>query len=86
MLLHFGPVTFGFMIGKPKPHRFHGFRTWLTCPWLPKPILSIFGDTKYLQRIQENTDSFLEIIIWQISDGGKSKLLKSLEKKRAEQS
>ena len=47
-----------FILGKPKTHHSHDFRTYWTWPWLPKPILVIFGDARICQIIWENPKSF----------------------------
>ena len=43
----------------PRTHRFHDLGIWGTCPWLPKPTIFIFGDTKILQLIQEKRNILL---------------------------
>ena len=40
--------------GHPRNNHYsHGFRTWQTWPWPPKPIMFDFGDTKLLQIVRE---------------------------------
>ena len=38
------------------------------CPWLPKPILFIFGDTRIRYKIKEHTKPFVDNIILEISN------------------
>ena len=35
-----------------------------TCPWSPKPFISISGDTMTLQITQENAKAFFKILVW----------------------
>ena len=38
----------------PKGHHLYGFWSWRTWPWLPKPLILDFGDTKIPPKIKEN--------------------------------
>ena len=60
IMLRFGLVAFRFHFGKSENHSFACFWDFLTCPWLPWPILFNFGDTKILRIIQEKARSILE--------------------------
>ena len=70
ILLHFGLIFFRAHFSKKTKAITLFFRTWCTCPWLPKPIIHKFGYTKLLQVIQDKSESFLETIIW-----GKNEIL-----------
>ena len=67
----FWTSNFRFAHGRDRKPSFPWFRDFRTCPWLPKPILSIFGDTRMPQLIQEKPDTFLKHIMW-----GNLKMLK----------
>ena len=51
ILLHFGRITFRFAYGRDRNSSFLWFRGFWTCPWLPKPIIFIFGKPRIPQII-----------------------------------
>ena len=67
ILLHFWISNFSDSFWETsKCHQFHVSRTWWTCPWLRKPILFIFGNTKIPQIFQETNRSILETYcVWE---------------------
>ena len=46
IVVRFGLMAFRFRMGKPSNPTFLWFRSFRTCLRVPKPILSIFGDTR----------------------------------------
>ena len=49
--LHFGLIAFRFHYGRTLKPTISWFSNFGTCPWLRKPVLFIFGNTRYLQII-----------------------------------
>ena len=84
ILFHFGFVTVRCHYGTNWNLSFLWFRDFWTCPWFPKPILFIFGDTRIFQRNQETSRLvlgnmvFINLRIWEIEK------LKDLENKGPE--
>ena len=87
ILLDFGLVTFRIHLRKPENSSFSWFSDFRTCPWLPKPIILDFGDTKILWKIRETIPNpFWEMLCWETSFVWKSNNLLLLEKWRSKKS
>ena len=83
ILLPFELITFWFAYGKNENPSFLWFRDFRTCPWLPKPIIFIFGNTRIPQITRETTRSiFRKSYFWKSQHFGNRTFWK-VRKRRA---
>ena len=74
-------------MGETENPSFSRFRDFWTCPWVPKPTMFVFGDTRILQTIQESiTNTFSRNIFLEISNFGHSITLYVFEKTNTDKS
>ena len=76
------PLLFGLLGENQKTFHFHGFLPMLAWPWLPQPILFIFGDTKIHNKMKKKQESFSENVFFGNRTTWKTEYFESVGKDR----